>query len=571
MAIASQYPFRQRLSRKNANLRSQMIDFIDDQTFVVGGSAESPESDSSGMVIVVEVVKDLNRLQIKNEIPITHPIDSVLIESSESALVTLRTSGGLTQTRRLNLISETFDQDFQVMGGNSRIWGGQLVTTASELTHNLQGVWISSLRSGETIRFIESGTQPGGTEVSSDLAQLFVTDSSGIWTLRKVGGELCEKPERIGWRRCTDLENIAGTSWLACAGSDDNAIRIIDLETGLQVARLLHKGRVVKLHTSKDGRRLVSGSEDGAIKVWEVPQFRRVLGQGYAAWFAPFSISADGKQIAYQADPHCVHVRQTEGEASQSFTLPDDDENQFRIRTISLSSDGALLAVGTKERVFLWDTQTRKEISLPQKGSFVAIAPDDKRLLIGNDTSCVLIDLVGKIPNGKTRKLVEKTIGYSALEFSKDASKIALGGRGSEIVMLWDRKTGNFKHFKYEGLGTQSISISPDNKLIAIAGLNDHVKIYDLETEKFVHELPGNGNWVTSAKFSADGSILAAASPVGEIKFWRMPSGEPAGSLEMEKGLRRIHFGPDGNRLYWSSMDGEVGYLQAAPIQSLPE
>lgn len=559
------------LEQRTRNQRNQMIDFIDDRTFVVGGSAESPESDSSGIVIVVEVVNDLNRLQIKNEIPITHPIDSVLIESAESAIVSLRTSGGMIHTRRLNLISETFDQDFQVMGGDSRIWGDQLVTTSSNLSHTLQGVWISNLTSGETIKFIESGTQPGGTEVSSDLAQLFVTDSSGIWTLRKVDGELSEKPERIGWRRCTNLESIAGTSWLACAGSDDNAIRIIDLETGLQVARLLHKDRVVKLHNSEDGQRLVSGSEDGTIKVWEVPRFRRVLGQGYAAWFAPFSLSGDGKCIAYQAEPHCVHVTQTGSEDLQSFQLPDDDESQFRIRTIALSSDGALLAVGTKERAFLWDTSTGKEISLTHLGSHVTFSPDDRELLIGDEYSCVLVKLVNNRLSGRTTQLADRAYEDSVFEFSNDSSKIAIGGRGSEFVKVWERKTGEFKLFNYKGWWPQSISISPDNKLIAISGLNDRVKIYDLETEKLVDNLKGNGNWLTSAKFSADGSILAAASPVGEIKFWRMPSGEAAGSLQMEKGLRRIHFGPDGNRLYWSSMDGEVGYLQAAPIQSLPE
>ncbi len=556
--------------KKRNNLQSnQLIDFIDDDTFAVGGTVESAESESNGMLIVVKVTKDLGELQIMKEIPTPDEISSVLIESPELALVSQRTSSGLIHTRRLHLVSEVFDQDFRVLGGNSRIWAGQLVTTSSNLPHNVQGVWLSSLRSGETIRFIESGTEPGGTEVSSDVARLFVTDSSGIWSLRNVDGQVSEKPERIGWRRCMDLESIAGTSWLACAGSDDNAIRIIDLETGLQVAQLLHKSRVVRLENSVDGQRLVSGSEDGAIKVWIVPRFQKVLGQGYAAWFAPFSVSADGKLIAYQADPHCVHVRQIESEASQSFSLPDDDENQFRIRTIALSSDGALLAVGTNERTFLWDTQTRKEISLPQKGSFVTIAPDDKGLLVGDGTSCVLIDLDSKIPNGKTRKLVEKGIGYSVLEFSKDSSKIALGLRGSEFVKVWDRKTGNFKHFQYEGGGTQSISISPNNQLIAISGSNDRVKIYDLDSAKLIHDLRGNGNWLTSAKFSVDGVILAAASPVGEIKFWRMPTGEPAGSLEMEKGLRHIHFGPDGNKLFWSSMDGDVGYLQAAPIQSL--
>jgi hypothetical protein len=48
-----------------------------------------------------------------------------------------------------------------------------------------------------------------------------------------------------------------------------------------------------------------------------------------------------------------------------------------------------------------------------------------------------------------------------------------------------------------------------------------------------------------------------------------MPTGEPSGSLTMEEGLRRIEFGADGNTLFWSSMDGDVGCLHAVSVTDL--
>jgi WD40 repeat protein len=177
-----------------------------------------------------------------------------------------------------------------------------------------------------------------------------------------------------------------------------------------------------------------------------------------------------------------------------------------------------------------------------------------------------------RLVNGKAmdaeRIFTRDGASFSAFAFSRDESLFAFGGYMSKIARVWNASNTTFKDFPSPE-GSPSVAFSPDNELIAIAGFDDRVLVYNYETEKLVHELLGNGHWLTSAKFSVDGRTLAAASPVGEIKFWSMPTGEPSGSLTMEEGLRRIEFGADGNTLFWSSMDGDVGCLQASPVADL--
>ena len=82
--------------------------------------------------------------------------------------------------------------------------------------------------------------------------------------------------------------------------------------------------------------------------------------------------------------------------------------------------------------------------------------------------------------------------------------------------------------------------------------------------------LHGNGSWLTSIAYSPDGKSLVTASPAGEIRFWRAATGEPTGSLTVDRGIRRAFFAPNGNGIVWASMDGTVEYWSATPVEDIP-
>ena len=55
------------------------------------------------------------------------------------------------------------------------------------------------------------------------------------------------------------------------SGSQDSTVAVWDLETGIQIHRLTgHQAAVNSVAVSPDGRHIVSGSQDSTVVVWDL-------------------------------------------------------------------------------------------------------------------------------------------------------------------------------------------------------------------------------------------------------------------------------------------------------------
>ena len=72
------------------------------------------------------------------------------------------------------------------------------------------------------------------------------------------------------------------------SGSGDKTIRVWDAETGEEVVGPLkgHSDWVMSVAFSPDGRRIVSGSDDKTIRVWDAETGEEVMGplKGHSDW-----------------------------------------------------------------------------------------------------------------------------------------------------------------------------------------------------------------------------------------------------------------------------------------------
>jgi WD40 repeat protein len=142
--------------------------------------------------------------------------------------------------------------------------------------------------------------------------------------------------------------------------------------------------------------------------------------------------------------------------------------------------------------------------------------------------------------------------------FAPDGKTLAATGSRNDsegVVHLWDMPSGKY-HGELSGLGGE-LAISPDSKLIAVAGASD-VRVWDLATNK---ELAADDKCHRKAigciRMSSDG-VVVTASEDHTVRTWEVKTGRQTFKLAHNGWVPAIAVSPDGTKLASSSLDNTV-------------
>ena len=218
--------------------------------------------------------------------------------------------------------------------------------------------------------------------------------------------------------------------------------------------------------------------------------------------------------------------------------------------------------------VRMWEaaTGTAKHVLKQPRGiRSVAWCPDGTYFVIGGyggdlrfyDTA-----------SGKMLHEANQGTNIEGVCISSDKSRlvVTLGSGSVRVLELPSRKEIHLFKSAHQG-GIWGMALSPNGKLLATAGKDNYVRIFDLTTLKKVHELkhPGETNGVT---FTPDNKRLLSGCTDALIRVFDVESGQQTGELKgHEQGsVTDLQFTSDGKLLASSGNDGTVRLWNTADL-----
>ena len=180
----------------------------------------------------------------------------------------------------------------------------------------------------------------------------------------------------------------------------------------------------------------------------------------------------------------------------------------------------------------------------------VAYSPDDTRIAVATYIGVWMHD-----PD--TGEEIERLPGrfVQSISYSPDGRLLAVAGGGSGVT-LWDTVNSQQKT-KFTG-GGYSVAFSPDGQLIASGDgwADGTVYIWDVNTGQLKATLAGHTDLVPSVAFSPDGQTLASASYDNTVRLWDVNTGKYKSTIGHTRRVYNVAYNPDGRTI--ATADGTV-------------
>ncbi|MCU1438964.1 MAG: repeat protein, partial [Naasia sp.] len=219
-------------------------------------------------------------------------------------------------------------------------------------------------------------------------------------------------------------------------------------------------------------------------------------------------------------------------------------------------------------RIWIFDTSTAEVVRdnaghrWPQFIGDLAWTPDGSRIILTDKAGDMgMVEAETLAPVGEAVHLGASA--YGAQPGPDDHSGFALVSdtpaevaTSDEVIsgmrewVLADLETGQITRGE-TGFDLFTLSVSPDHRRLAVAGMNGEVALVDVASGELVRPAVvahARGAWW--AAWSADGTRFATASQDGSVVLWDGTTGLPVGSVLMpEETLLNVAFLPDDETL----------------------
>jgi WD40 repeat protein len=375
-----------------------------------------------------------------------------------------------------------------------------------------------------------------------------------------------------------------------------NNAEIWEIDSGREIASILHDSSVNGIAFSSNGSLLTTTSSDGVLRVWEIDTGKEIANatlkdQLLSVAFGPegkirvlcgdrthfpenflkvidiksgnelLNISKDSINSLLSSDgsrmsivdwiEDIIEIRDIEAGNKIRDIIPGDD-----VSVTAISQDGTRLAVGGRYgTIRIWDIDTGKELSRIAQGYrtwAIALNSDGTRLATSSGGGTTIVSNVDT--REEISRIAHPNWVYS-LKLSPDGARIAKACFDDKTVRTMKVGGGG------EEINSGTIDIvdgfvfSPDCTKLAIIG-DGIVRIWNAFHAHEVAQIPFQNG--AAVKFSCDGSMIATVDRTGTVGLWYTDSGKGLTNITHHDWVTAIDFSPDGTQLATGTRTGII-------------
>jgi WD40 repeat protein len=371
-----------------------------------------------------------------------------------------------------------------------------------------------------------------------------------------------------------------------------------------------HMAPVTSVALSADGRRLISGSDDTTLRVWDTGsgECLRVL-EGHTSEIKHIAAAADGRRVV-SATGHTGDFDEVTAQDDTSVRVWDADSGEClhvlkghatKVALLAISADGhrvvsadrPVISDVTYNLVYhstlrVWDTDSGECIHILEgqtgEAMCLAITPDGRRIISaykdidGNDATLRIWD----IDSGECIHVLEGIGDVSSFALNSDALRLASGAYMGSTVTVWDIESKTcvqtFAHEKnIQGREVSRLALTADARCVvswisseegnAWFGRGERdcnastsaIAVWDIETGRclFVLEnsIPLPTGWDIRPLLTTNDRFVVVGEQL-RVRIWDIKSGKSLQTLEGHTGhINSLVLSADGRHLVSVSDD----------------
>jgi WD40 repeat protein len=357
------------------------------------------------------------------------------------------------------------------------------------------------------------------------------------------------------------------------SGSDDGTVRVWDVERAIQLRELDgHSDWVRAVAVFPDGKHVASVSDDHTIRIWDLGLFKsiQVIDTGFD-WLRVLAVSKDSS-VLFTADDS-ENIKVWDWQAGQQIGLLTG--HAAKINAIKALTDGRVISVSDDRTLRIWDVSTKREINklVGHTGRIVACAVmnDESALLTAGTDKNICLWEIGRGGEIEPRIVTDKAHWVRDLAFVQAGRRIISASEDRELE-VWDVASGSrAAALKGHTDWVSSVSASPEGELAVSASDDSTLKIWRLGGGKLkVSEVPRHNGLVRTVACVPDDAIAYSAGSDRKLMTWEINTGALSSVFD-EVDIHRIAVFPNG--ACFASAEGDavvrVRSTQDCSVQSV--